>query len=120
MLPVEQIGWVQVEPPPPPLWHTPAVQLWPLAHEPQLPPQPSEPQVLPEHDGVHEETHWPLELQVEPEGQVPHEPPQPSEPQVLPLQFGVQPPPPPPPVHDWPQIEPTSPTHTESHCVVQQ
>lgn len=28
--------------------------------------------------------------------------------------------PPPPPLHDSPQIEPTSPTHTESHEVLQQ
>jgi len=34
--------------------------------------------------------------------------------QVLP------PPPPPPPVHDSPQTEATSPTHTESHELLQQ
>ena len=65
------------------------------------------------------EVQVPLELQVWPLAQVPQVPPQPSEPQVLPLQFGVQPPPP-PPVHDWPQIELTSPTQIESHAVEQQ
>ena len=50
--PVEQIGWAQVEPPPPPPTHTPPEQLSPDAHEPQLPPQPSSPQVLPLQLGV--------------------------------------------------------------------
>ena len=35
-------------------------------------------------------THWPVELQVSPDGQVPQLPPQPSLPHCLPVQFGVQ------------------------------
>ena len=39
-------------PEPEPL-HTPAEQVWPLSHEPQLPPHPSSPQTLPLQFGVH-------------------------------------------------------------------
>jgi hypothetical protein len=57
----------------------------------QVPPQPSEPQVVPEQLGVHvAATHWPLALQTGAlAGQV-QVPPQPSEPQVVPEQLGVQ------------------------------
>ena len=57
---------------------------------PQVPPQPSEPQVLPLHAGVHvDATHCPAVLQLSPLAQAPQLPPQPSEPQVLPLHAGV-------------------------------
>src|SRR5581483_11143459 len=52
--PDEQIGCEQVPPPPPPLeTQVPlALQVEPVAQVPQLPPQPSEPQVLPLQLGV--------------------------------------------------------------------
>jgi hypothetical protein len=55
---------------------------------PQLPPQPSEPHILPLQLGV--QTHCPLALQVWPVPQVPQLPPQPSVPHTLPLQLGTQ------------------------------
>jgi len=48
-----------------------ALQVWPEGQAPQLPPQASEPQTLPEQSGAHEETHWPEALQVWPERQAP-------------------------------------------------
>jgi hypothetical protein len=58
-------------------------------HEPQLPPQPSGPQVFPAQLGTH--THCPevLHVGVEPL-QVPQLPPQPSGPHCLPVQAGLQ------------------------------
>src|SRR5690349_16351866 len=47
--PVEQIGCEQVPPPP---TQVPALQVWPAAHVPHEPPQPSSPQVLPLQFGV--------------------------------------------------------------------
>ncbi|HMG57443.1 MAG TPA: hypothetical protein VK601_28280, partial [Kofleriaceae bacterium] len=47
--PVEQIGWAQV---PPPVQVPPGLQVWPPGQVPQVPPQPSLPQVLPVQLGV--------------------------------------------------------------------
>jgi hypothetical protein len=46
------------------------LQVCPEAQAPQVPPQPSEPQTLPEQLGAHDATHW-LLVQVYPEAQVP-------------------------------------------------
>src|SRR5690242_5377866 len=51
--PVEQIGWAQVPPPLPPPMQMPPLQVSPVSQLPHEPPQPSSPQVLPLHDGVH-------------------------------------------------------------------
>jgi hypothetical protein len=60
----------------------------PSLQSPQLPPQPSGPQLRPLHEGVHA-THCPA-LQVAEIAQLPQLPPQPLSPQVRPAQFGVQ------------------------------
>jgi hypothetical protein len=111
LAPVEQMGCEQV----PPLTHWPVVlQVWPEAQVPQVPPQPSLPQVLPLQLGVQEATHWPEVLQLLPEAQVPQLPPQPSLPQLLPVQLGVQ------VVQLWPQMETTSLTQVASQELLQQ
>ena len=66
----------------------PALQMLPPGHVPQLPPHPSEPQVLPEQAGVH--TQAPAAEQVVAVPHVPQEPVQPSLPHALPVQSGVQ------------------------------
>jgi hypothetical protein len=87
LVPTEQIWCAQV--PLAPHWPE-LLQVCPLAHDPQVPPQPSLPQVLPEQEGVQLATHWPELLQVCPLPHDPQAPPQPSLPQVLPVQAGVQ------------------------------
>ena len=64
----------------------------PGAQAPQRPPQPSEPQALPEHFGAHPHALPPpgASRQVAKPEQLPQEPPQPSLPQDLPAQLGAQ------------------------------
>ncbi len=70
-------------------WHLPAEShAVPAGQLPHEPPQPSEPHVFPEHDGVQVATHWPLSLQV-PVAQAPQLPPQPSEPHCFPAHDGT-------------------------------
>jgi hypothetical protein len=84
--PVEQIECAQ-----PAAVHVPAaLQVWPVAQVPQVPPQPSLPQFLPVQLGVQVVVHVPAALQVWPVAQVPQVPPQPSLPQFLPVQLGTQ------------------------------
>jgi hypothetical protein len=91
-----------------PLW-----QALPVAHLPQLPPQPSSPQLWTPHDGV-QEVHTPL-WQALPLAQLPQLPPQPSSPQLWTPHDGVQEVHTPPrqafPVSHWPQLpsQPSSP-----------
>ena len=94
---------------------------WPLVlHEepepqvPQVPLQPSLPQVLPVQLGVQLDTHCPLALQLVPLAQLPQVPEQPSLPHTLPLQLGVQ------VEQDWLQTDCTSLTQVESQELLQQ
>ncbi len=69
-------------------WHCPvALQVSPVGHVPQLPPQPLGPHALPPQLGV--QTHCPF-TQLSPPGHVPQLPPQPSGPHTLPAQLGAQ------------------------------
>lgn len=67
--------------------------LWQLlgaSHWPQLPPQPSSPQLLPVQSATQLVTQTPGGVQDSPAGQLPQLPPQPSTPQLRPSQLGVQ------------------------------
>lgn len=67
----------------------------PDAQVPQLPPQPSGPQLLPVHFGWQVAVHWPSGVQWRADAlQVPQLPPQPSEPHWRPPQLGTH-------VHCW-------------------
>ena len=74
--------------PQPPLapMHTPSVQVSSAAHCPQVPPQPSSPQLRPAQSGL--QTHCPPS-QTSLSAHVPHSPPHPSCPQDLPAQSAM-------------------------------
>jgi hypothetical protein len=69
-------------------WQALFVHVRPLAQVPHDPPQPSDPQVFPEHDGT--QAHVPDALQLVPVAQLPHDPPQPSDPHSFPEQDRTQ------------------------------
>jgi hypothetical protein len=69
--------------------HLPPMQACELGQVPQVPPQPSGPQLLLAQLGVQVSVQLPLE-QKSPSGQLPQELPQPSSPQLLPVQSPSQ------------------------------